>query len=467
MTAASAGVQDPAAGALRRRDARGRFRGSWNPVELYQVVREVTLEATRVDPDPLKDPTSVSTRSWNEARFSVAARYGRLPPQANEILRQLKDRDGLSFTWPGLLQLVFSETDLKRAHEKRLGADERTVGADGVVYSLLLIASWLDVGTLAPDRYREGCEERMTKAGRAERRALEQHILTVGQIVHAVGSWDNGLELAGLQPRQSQGLQGRAAAPVPDAIAAYFGWAGCLPTRKQLYEFARDSSFALAALRGRPWREWITAGTQRIAELRLPPPPPYGTRNSRDWKPIAVPGLTDYPRGRRSWPRRDVLEAVQRFAESLRPGETPTQRRWRSFAREQSDVPAWNALRRHGTLVELVQEVSRPDWRRRVQEVQNARAPTAEERAERERARLVKRSRNEQAKMLLRAISVRREARPRELAEALGWNIHRLRSQRQVLSAAGLIEPVNERHSKSQAYRLTGAGLTCLNDETS
>jgi hypothetical protein len=451
----------------RRRAANGRFRGSWNAVELYEVVPEVALEAARIDPGPLKDPADVSTRAWDEARFTVAAKYGRLPPQANEVCRQLRDRDGRSFAWPALLKLVFSETDLKRAHEKRLGAEERAVEEDEVVYSMLLVASWLGVESLTPDSYREGCEKRLKEAGPAERRALEERLLTVGQITHAVGSWDKGLELSGLQTREVREFaQRRAATSTPDAIAAYYAELGHLPTKRQLYEFARAGDFALAKAKGRPWRDWIAVGEARITDLGLPPPPPYGTRNSSDWTAIALPELTAHPRGKYSWSRLDALEAVDRFTASLRPGETPTQHRWRSFSRGQQDVPSWGALRRHGTLVELVQEVSRPDWRDRAAESENARTPTAEDDARLAEARLVKRAMSDCGKAVLQEIAVRGQARPRELAEALGWNIHKLRSYRQALSAAKLIVSVHERHSKQQAYRVTAAGLCALSEAT-
>src|SRR5436309_4326047 len=90
------------------RDPGGRYATVRNPLVLFEIVREVALVAARRDGDPFKDPRAVAQAAWNSARRALAEQYEHIP-QANEVCRQLCDRNGKPWPWRDLLALVFDE----------------------------------------------------------------------------------------------------------------------------------------------------------------------------------------------------------------------------------------------------------------------------------------------------------------------------------------------------------------------
>jgi hypothetical protein len=145
--------------------------------------------------------------------------------------------------------------------------------------TLLAVAAKLGKRSFSPPEY-DRCVERWLieeeRAGRGRNAAL-QRIPNSEQIIHYCESWAEATRRAGLDPPSGEAGR-RRGCPVPDAIAYHFAERGVLPTRKDLFKFAEEMDFALAASRGR-WHGWIILGVERIKEIpQLPTPPPYGSR---------------------------------------------------------------------------------------------------------------------------------------------------------------------------------------------
>lgn len=75
------------------------------PVVLLTAVDEVAVAACTLDPSGLIEPVEVTQRLWNDARYALFGRYGRLPA-ANEVVRQISNWIGRRLGWREVLELA-------------------------------------------------------------------------------------------------------------------------------------------------------------------------------------------------------------------------------------------------------------------------------------------------------------------------------------------------------------------------
>lgn len=198
-------------GAPSRSRSNGQFVAPRDRLVLYRVARDVALVAAR-RAGRESDPATVTQREWNAARHAVASVYGHVP-QANEVCRQLRDRNGTAFPWSELLAAVFHDSrDLKGIDEDRLRESPRLVLMEHVEYALVRVAHSLRRDTLLPHEYdeqREALLRAATRSGRKER--LARLLPTRDQIEHVTGGWNGALSSVGLRTR-------RPAKPLPRAV---------------------------------------------------------------------------------------------------------------------------------------------------------------------------------------------------------------------------------------------------------
>ena len=434
----------------RRHD--GRFVSGHDARTLCEAVRAVTVEAAALDRDAHKDSRRVTTRAWNAARFRVVDRFGELP-QAHEVCRQLRDRDGVPFAWRDLLELVFDETkDLGAVLDERIRARPRALDAKQVQYALVYIARRLGVSTVLPDQYvaeRASVIEEWARRGRSS--LASEMLPTRGQIEHWCGSWDAALETAGLDARgEPAGGREKKALPVPDAIAVYFRQDGCLPSKRALTRFCTERDISWQTHRGKTWAEWLTAAVQRIADLGLPSPPPYGEPAPDGWQPIDSELAMPSRRRRREYTYLEVLEWAHAFQANVEPGARANTVVWKAFVRARRG-PSLGVVKKHGGLAALLDEVTRPDWRERAA-IAEAEADTERQRAA--EAALQERADAPDARAVLAVIDRREVVRAADLSNELGWSARRTAGVLRTLLAARRIERMHHRaNARNQRYR--------------
>lgn len=462
------------------RNRRGAFATPLSAVDLYPLVREIAELAVELGDDPLKDPATVSQRGWDNASRVRASQTGRTIPEAREICVRLHDYAERAFPWGELLATVFQEKiNFTQFHAARLSEPDRAISDRHVYWALTQIAHERDQSSLRPNEYEAGRQQLLEQAGRhtPHRRALERALPTRNQIATHSGGWDRALEIAGLEPRAATPPRVAEALAVPDAIGLFFLFNGHLPSVPEFKAFLEEKDLACQASANRPWKDWCADAAAQIRQQGLSEPNPYPNKGPPlDWQPVDL-DLSGFPRRRISdYSRLQTLEAVYEFKLALRAAETPTDRRYKAFARGKYGVPDLIVLTRHGGLTTLLRELAQPDWHEkalqdeqtRQEEIAIARAAADEHKQfVRKQRRRQRQRRNPETRM--RFLTQLRDRGPlanRELAEALNlvrMSVWKLFSE---LEQRGLVETTEENpRSPSQRYRLTAAGDKALLDE--
>ena len=151
-------------------------------------------------------------------------------------------------------------------------------------------------------------------------------------------------------------------------MTRFYAEYGYLPGSRQLVNHCREANVALEARGKKAWAEWIEEAVDCIANYGLPPPPPYGAGPPDDWRPIEVDVGALPPRVSWSYSRVEVIEAVREFERGLpATANRGSQALWRAFSRRNPAAPSAGVITKHGGLVALLDEASRPDWQERAQ----------------------------------------------------------------------------------------------------
>lgn len=263
---------------LQLRNQEGEFHSNRSLQEKLRIVRAVAEEAVELDPEKCSDSISVPQSRWNDARALLEPRYGRIP-QASEITRQIRiELREPKLSWAIVLALAH-EPERRIPHLLKRAGDDTVdaLPAPTIVFALTLVARYLNMSTLTPQRYSEGRRTLLRSRRRTSSgdRYLRTVLPSADRIITALGNWPRALALAGLE--QATPLErARAGLPVPDAITLFYAETGELPNnRKQLSRFAETQGFSLQTMRGKQWAAWLTLGRERIAEHpQLPTPGP-------------------------------------------------------------------------------------------------------------------------------------------------------------------------------------------------
>jgi hypothetical protein len=366
----------------QRRGKTGAFARRSSPDQLLEILRDVANHAADALSDGCTSAVNVRQTIWNQARRSCEEQWGPIP-QANEVVRQLNDylrhesgdpqRPPLS--WRMWLMIAFDET---KDHRKVLAglakAPERELSTVAIAYAIRTVAGLLAKEKLSGNEYEQKVEElrrRDEVAGRSSdhvRRAFPSR----DQIAEVCGSWEAGCELAGLEAGQRHSHR-PPALPLPEAVAYFYAQKGFLPPYKTLDGFARERDFSIASRQGKPWAQWIERGIERIQELELPAPPPYGERAAQEaWMPIHIEFDIDLPpRRKRDYTGLEILEAADEFRRWLegRPHASalPPVLRWAAgHPRTQRDDRPRRSRQAHGSDRYSRMEGTRGERRQRV-----------------------------------------------------------------------------------------------------
>jgi hypothetical protein len=322
---------------------------------LLQGVRDVSL---LVNAD---EPTAVTRCAFDAAAEQAASNGGPPLPTAKQIAERLRKK------WRVVLTIA-QEPPEKHSH--LLGNKEREEPAqewltdDYVAYSLRRVANRLRVTTLTRGAYK--AERDAILAEDARRWGHERPLLipSADAITAFAGDWDAALLLAGLEVgvRPSRGAAAGAAASQLDVMDWFYDEHGEQPTRAGLYDFARASNVCMSGEGGRKWSETITAWRQRRRDEGLSEPrvverkggrghhaPNYGATGATTPFTSRAPGSSTGHSHFRNWRKRsDCVAWVERYIQSLPPGEHSTKREYAAWARKQDGAPSYSRFDRHG-----------------------------------------------------------------------------------------------------------------------
>ena len=456
--------------AERTRNKRGEFATVRNPLDYYEIVRDVALAAAKRDDDPLKDPAMVTQRLWDAARHLLTSKW-HVIPCAREICRQLADREGVSYAWPQLLADVFDpDCNFVQTHAQRLSAPDRTISDDHVYWALNSVARAVGTRTLRPNEYESGRKQLLEQAGSKTRRLRElQMVLPTGNQIttHCRESWDRALEIAMLASRSTTPPSHVEALRVASAIGLFYLEHGYLPTSAQLQVFARRNRFGCQSFGGKHWEAWCAEAVAMIKAQGLPEPSPYPSKAiPAEWQRVALDATVLPSRHIGGYSRLQVLEAVREFKLALGAGEAPSDRRYRAFSRRRAGVPSLQVIKTHGGIAVLLFDLADPDWR--------AGALASSENGDRVIAatngrttiRKPVRRNPEQRIKFVRLLSDHGPMGNLALAKKLGVTRPRVSQLFMELERRGLAETTKQnRRSPDQRYQLTATGVESLGDE--
>ena len=252
---------------------------------------------------------------------------------------------------------------------------------------------------------------------------------------------------------------------------------GYLPSTSEFKSFLDEHDLACQAWQGPHWEDWCAEAATQIAQQGLPEPNPYPSKDPPErWQRLEL-DLSDQPRRHTAeYTCLQVLDAVYEFKLNLRSSETPSDRRYKAFARGVRDVPSVAVVNHHGGLHALLEETALPGWRKRAveaedahrQEAADARAAVLEQQQREHAARRQKPRRRDprDAAAVPRVVPQRGPLANRDLVKALKlsrtsvWKVFRELEQR------GLVEATEENpRAPKQRYRLTIAGHRASQDE--
>ena len=178
----------------------GSFVSEFDDLGLYTLVR---LVAEFVAPH---EPAIVTQAAWDAGRKPSGHPHA---PSARAICARLADRGGKPFPWRDLLELVFDASrDIAATHAQRRGqADADHFTEQHLYYALRRVASELGTKSPGPDAYARKRQQLIAEDHRRGVDLLGELLPTVGQLERIAGSWDEALEIAGLDARDGNGVR--------------------------------------------------------------------------------------------------------------------------------------------------------------------------------------------------------------------------------------------------------------------
>jgi hypothetical protein len=179
-------------------------------------------------------------------------------PTADAIQMRFKELTGRLVKWEELLDGALRTGRQRTMWLSALRRDEARADLTDtlVIHALRLVAARRGVGTLTRQQYDETRDALVAedRERNGEDGLLERLLPTANQVLaHCELSWENALNLAGLQPwqqersghRQTQ-LNPVAGMPVAQVVAVYAALNGAWPSRATLLHFASSSGVRMA-----------------------------------------------------------------------------------------------------------------------------------------------------------------------------------------------------------------------------
>lgn len=261
-----------------------------------QIIRAVSLHASA------SDPTSVSTRAFDEARGPAGHADS---PQAKSIASRL------DLAWSDVLLAAYSSSDLRSVAVRRKGRNARhSLSLEQVVNALRIVAQHRGQSSLTHAQYkaaREQIVERDRRGRHGGRMALA--LPSVNTITAALDkeqvTWEGACTSAGLQQAPGRAAQGAAGAlRWDDAVGVFVSSTGHAPRSvDQIRRWARevgvplqDGSRPVQPLVGALQADRATAGLEPLPLAAkdmgfsdLPRPAGYGRpKPAANWNPATI-----------------------------------------------------------------------------------------------------------------------------------------------------------------------------------
>jgi hypothetical protein len=440
---------------------------------LYEIVAEVCRVAAALHGVKLIDVTVVQ---WTECarQPEIEKKWGRVPAP-NEICRQLCNGNDEPATWAEVKRRAFLPPDQLRAVESaQLRQAPERITQHRARWSICQIEQ----------RFGAPCSEREYKASlgrflrRAARRskteaaAIKRSFATGSQILALYDDWNAALVDARVKhPQRASSPEPLRGVSWPQAAALYQLVTGKPPTLDSLRRLAQQGRFSIAT-RTDHMRHIRAAASVLIRQAKVEP----GTVSLEE--AAKALGIT---LEQQRYSRIEVIEAGQRYRQTLTVGEQPTDDGYFAYRQDNPSEPSLQVLKEcHGGIRAVVREGERLDRRERA---------TAWD-SRRKRERLTRRAATQQAR-----ISARKAAEPPQFATESGevpsertlshllffeaeesastgalaarLGVHRVRAQQIVreLRAYGALEPTAQlANSSLQSYRLTTKGRAVVRE---
>jgi DNA-binding transcriptional ArsR family regulator len=437
--------------AEQARNERWQFTGhDYTPVDLYGIVYEVALLATR----PGHDPRRVPQAKWNEA---LAGSPWPNAPEAKEMCVQLADPKGTPWAWRALLQDVFSGKSLERIHTARMSAEDDPLIDEAIVYhAVRRVATFRGQTTLLPDEYRVGREAMI-----AEHRhkwkypsTIERLLPTLHQLLTAAqGDWTLVLRWADLEELPTQQERRPRSRSYLEAIISFWEETSVPPRHKWLAAYAGDKQFSLGR-RPRGPQEQIVEQARQVARERGLEMPAFDPNAKRPLWTAEVDRRDHEAEPRERLTNVTAVTALREFLEHC-SAQAPKQHAALNYYRAlQQDK---KGRFRHWPAASQLQK--RGPWRKQLDEAVH---PDALERAAAEDLALLQTRRERAAQpqkgspdspRALKVLELLREQSPRtraELQERVGGTKSPLTRDLRALVKAGLIRKIAG--GRSSAY---------------
>lgn len=361
---------------IKQRGKSGKATSRFDERALYDLVRAVAEQARP------NAPTRVTQREWDATR--AAAGYADAPSARAICMRLRVERTQQSFSWPELLEIVFSEETVVDRVEIRRRSQPQTkdLSLAHVHFAVHAVAKRLGRSTVRRDEYEQEREAMLAEERRRGGVLLGELLPTRNQLeatarnAFDVGSrprgddWNRVLDLVGLErpaPAASAGMR-QAPRGLPFAIALHHyveaNGTDVWPSRRRLFEFSKLGGFRLPQ-QMRPWSEHLEEARQYRADLGLGSPatlPRNATaeQNQRPVKPPLAPIEGAPPRaawGECIYSDDDLFAALERYDREADSGPR-TRNGYGAFATAHR-LPAAHYLSRIGGFTAAMAKIRR------------------------------------------------------------------------------------------------------------
>ncbi len=322
---------------VERNEYTGRVISKPTDLQLEAAVRAIAMHVARDVPEgePPGDPVRTSRPDFDKGRGPAG--WGSGVPTAASISRRWKT------PWAEILITIFDE---KNSLQHRVASRSRNApiaapSLEEVSAALKLIAGRLGVDTLRPGQYETECGVLRAQIGSKWLHGKKGvHLLpTVDQIDQNYG-WDAALQAAGLRERAANA--NTAGTSVAVALELFMLEVGCVPwSRTVLRQFMKDRDLSLAVSQTQK-QDLVDFQTARVhAGLPIAPKAtPERKREPLPPAPATLPNIAGLVPNRPKLSPAELVAGIRRAQDRAhRDNVAFTQRRWRTYAKEDRRIP--------------------------------------------------------------------------------------------------------------------------------
>jgi len=312
-----------------------RFQAQHSPTQLLDIIRVVSRTA---DPD---QPEKVTQRAWDDARTDAGHPDA---PRAHSITQRLQ------VPWSRLLVIANGNPDdaLRALRQTASDKGRKDLALHAVATAMRQAATRLSAGTLNRGDYQRARQQILAGTRKPPaRRVAERAMPTLTSIETVLAqnqmSWDDGLNMAGLQPPPAAGSV--AGLDEEAATRAFVADIGKLPANgTQIRKWAASRGVSLQ-------HHLVSARLKDAANLiQAETDEPIQVAGRGEHHTASTDGAgADAPARRvREWAKPQVIAGMAKAITLLGPGQQLTQRSIKEVARDHpgQGIPSWSVVHR-------------------------------------------------------------------------------------------------------------------------